>query len=108
MVHKTNCPNAVNLRANYDYRIQKAKWIDSSNHFITKISINGIDEIGLVNKISNIISSHLQINIKSFNLNTDNGMFDGKITLEVKNKTQLDKLIFKLKGIEGIKEIKRD
>ncbi len=106
-VHKNNCPNAVDMRAKYDYRVLSAKWIDSSNEFISKIVIQGLDRMGLINEVTQVISSHLHINISAFNINSNNGIFEGKITLEVKNKTQLDKLIERLKNLEGVRKVTR-
>ncbi len=108
IVHKNNCPNAIHLRANYDYRVLPAKWIDSSNEFDARILITGLDKMGMISEITQIISSHLHININAFNINSNNGKFEGKIKLEVKNKNQLDKLIQRLKKVDGVHQIKRD
>lgn len=107
-VHKKNCPNAVSLQSNYAYRIMTAKWIDSSQtEFLAKISISGIDHIGLVNEITQIISSNMHVNMKSLNFESDDGLFSGKINLVVKNNTIIKKLIEKLKKINGIDRVTR-
>jgi len=107
-VHKTNCPNAISLRANYDYRIIKAKWIDSSQKdFTANIVIKGIDRLGLLNDITKIISENLHINIKSFSITTEGGVFEGKVKLDVNNKTQLEKLVEKIKKLDGISKVVR-
>src|SRR5690606_5379013 len=69
-VHKTSCPNAIELQANYAYRIQKAKWVDSSETtFRTDIIITGIDRMGLVKDITDALSNNLNIDMKSINFN---------------------------------------
>ncbi|WP_299556025.1 RelA/SpoT family protein [Seonamhaeicola sp.] len=107
-VHKKNCPNAVSLQSNYAYRIMTAKWIDSSQQeFIAKIAISGIDNIGLVNEITQIISSNMHVNMKSLNFESDDGLFSGKVNIEVKNNTIIKKLVEKLKKINGIDKVTR-
>ncbi len=107
-VHKKNCPNALSLQSNYAYRIMPAKWIDSSQQeFLAKISISGIDNIGLVNEITQIISSNMHVNMRSLNFESDDGLFSGKIHLVVKNNTIIKKLIEKLKKINGIDKVTR-
>jgi len=107
-VHKKDCPNAVSLQANQAYRIIRAKWIDSSSQLYRAIiNINGIDRIGLINDITKIISSNLHVHIRSINISEEDGIFDGKISVSVKNKSQLDKILEQLKQIEGIKKVSR-
>ncbi|HMC00512.1 MAG TPA: RelA/SpoT family protein [Flavobacteriaceae bacterium] len=107
-VHKMNCPNAVSLQSNYAYRIMQAKWIDSSQQeFSALIKISGIDNLGLVNEITKVISSNMHVNMKSLNFDSDDGVFSGKINLVVKNNTMLKKLIDKLKAINGIDKVTR-
>jgi len=79
-IHKKNCPNALSMQSNYDYRIIKAKWIDSSQEeFTVSIDLTGIDKIGLLNNITNIISENMNINMRKLNLETDGGIFKGSI-----------------------------
>jgi len=107
-VHKKNCPNAVSLQSNYAYRIMPAKWIDSSQQeFSAQIKISGIDNLGLVNEITKVISSNMHVNMKSLSFDSDDGVFSGKINLIVKNNTMLKKLIDKLKNINGIDKVTR-
>jgi GTP pyrophosphokinase len=107
-VHKKNCPNALSLQSNYAYRIMPAKWIDSSQQeFSAQIKISGIDNLGLVNEITKVISSNMHVNMKSLNFDSDDGVFSGKINLVVKNNTMLKKLIDKLKAINGIDKVTR-
>lgn len=107
-VHKKNCPNAVSLQSNYAYRIMTAKWIDSSQQeFAAQIILSGIDNLGLVNEITKIISSNMHVNMKSLSFQSDDGIFSGKINVIVKNNTLLKKLMENLKKINGIDKVSR-
>jgi len=107
-VHKKNCPNAVSLQSNYAYRIMTAKWIDSTQQeFLVKIVLTGIDHIGLVNEITNIVSENMLVDMRSISFDSDDGLFSGKINVVVKNNTILKKLLEKLKKINGIDKVTR-
>ena len=107
-VHKKNCPNAVSLQSNYAYRIMQAKWIDSTQQVYTsQIILSGIDNLGLVNDITKLISGNMHVNMKSISFSSDDGIFTGKITVQVKNQAMLKKLIDKLKQINGIDKVTR-
>ncbi|MCL6272834.1 RelA/SpoT family protein [Muricauda sp. 2012CJ35-5] len=107
-VHTKSCPNAISLQSNYAYRIMSAKWIDSTQEeFTADIQITGIDNLGLVNEITNIISDNLHVNMRNLNFSADGGTFTGKITLVVKNNNILKKLINSLKQVEGIDKVSR-
>ena len=107
-VHNENCPNAINLRANYDYRVMLAKWVNSER-FINniKIELQGMDRMGIINDVASIISNNMHIDMKGISINSIDGIFIGTISLEVKNKNQLDDLLKQLAQIEGIKKVKR-
>ncbi|MCC1485233.1 RelA/SpoT family protein [Winogradskyella immobilis] len=107
-VHKKNCPNALSLQSNYAYRIMQAKWIDSSQQeYTSQIILSGLDDIGLVNDVTKVISSNMHVNMKSLSFSSDDGIFSGKITVIVKNKTMLKKLMSNLKKINGIDKVTR-
>ncbi|OIQ29657.1 MAG: RelA/SpoT family protein [Bacteroidetes bacterium MedPE-SWsnd-G2] len=107
-VHKKTCPNALSLQSNYAYRIMTAKWIDSSQQdFKAIINLSGIDHLGLVNEVTRVISSNMEVNIKNISFETDDGIFSGKITVVVSNNTILKKLMDKLKKINGIEKVNR-
>jgi len=107
-VHKKDCPNAISLQANYAYRIINAKWIDSTKQeFKAIIKIHGVDHVGMVNEITQIISKNMSVNILSLNISGVDGLFDGKITVSVQNKSQLQKLSDSIKKIEGIETVDR-
>ena len=107
-VHKKNCPNAISLQAHYAYRIMGAKWIDSSQEeFKSEIKLTGIDNLGLISEITEVISNNMHVNMRNLNFSTDGGTFTGHITVVVKNKAILKKLISNLKQIGGIEKITR-
>ena len=108
-VHKKTCSNSISLRSKFAYRIINAKWIDSSQEdFNSIIKITGIDNRGMVSEITRIISNNLNINMRKMSFDTDENIFLGTITLQVKNKNILDKLILKLKKINGIEKVNRE
>ena len=107
-VHKKNCPNAVQLQGSYNYRVQKAKWIDSSQReFKAELLITGIDAMGLVNNVTKEVSNNLNIDMKRVHFDTDDGIFKGKIVVVVKNKNILDNLVQNIKKINGIDKVTR-
>ena len=107
-VHSKSCPNSIALMSNYSYRIISATWIDSeSNEFNAKIEITGIDDIGLVNEITSLISNSMNVNMNRISFETDDGTFSGVISVEVKNKVILNKLLKRLIAIKGIEKVSR-
>ena len=107
-VHKKNCPNAISLQSNYAYRIISAKWIDSSQEeFKSEIQLTGIDNLGLISAITEVISTYMNVNIRNLDFSTDGGTFSGRITVVVKNNNILKKLIENLRQINGIDKVTR-
>ena len=107
-VHRSDCPNAIELRANYAYRILNAKWTSKDHiNFIANLNLNGIDSVGLINKVTQIISKQMHVDIKAINISTDDGVFDGEITLKVHNEKFLSEITKKLEKIDGIDKITR-
>ena len=107
-VHKQDCPNSISLRSNFAYRIISANWIDSENHeFNAQIELSGIDDIGLINNITSLISNSMSVNMNKISFETNDGTFSGFVSVEVKNKVILNKLLKKLKSIEGIEKVSR-
>ena len=107
-VHKKDCPNSIVLRSNYAYRIIAANWIDSENHeFNAQIQISGIDDIGLINNITSLISNSMNVNMNRISFETNDGTFSGFISVEVKNRVILRKLLKKLSSIDGIEKVSR-
>ena len=107
-VHKKDCPNSISLRSNYAYRIITANWIDSENHeFNAQIQISGIDDIGLINTITSLISNSMNVNMNRISFETNDGTFSGFISVEVKNRVILKILLKKLSSIDGIEKVSR-
>jgi len=108
-IHRTSCPNASKLMANYGYRILKARWASLQNNiaFLTGLKIVGIDDVGLVNKITTVISHDFNVNIRSLSISSNEGIFEGDIMVFVNDTAQLDNLIRNLKQISGITGVTR-
>jgi GTP pyrophosphokinase len=107
-IHRVNCPNAIHLMSNFAYRIVKAKWTRSAElAFLAGIRIIGIDNVGVINKITKVISSDLKVNMRSINVDSKDGMFEGTIMLFVNDTRHLSKLITKLHDIKGITAVSR-
>ena len=107
-VHKKNCPNAISLQSNYAYRIMLAKWIDSTKQdFKAVLKFSGVDNQGMANDVTGMISSNMGVFINSINIKGDDGVFEGKVSISVKNSSQLDKLMKNLQKIEGMKKVER-
>ncbi len=105
-IHRTNCPNAPQLYRKYNYRIVKAKWKESKaeTSFQTTIKITGYDELGIVNKISELISKDFKVNMRSFTINSNNGLFEGRIQVFVTDTKHLEMLLYKLTKIKGVQK----
>ncbi|MBS1619402.1 MAG: bifunctional (p)ppGpp synthetase/guanosine-3',5'-bis(diphosphate) 3'-pyrophosphohydrolase [Bacteroidetes bacterium] len=107
-IHRTNCPNAVQLMAKYSYRIVKTKWTRQHNiAFLTGIKINGIDDVGLVNKITNVITGQMNLNMRSVSFDSEDGIFEGNIMIYVHDTSELDDLIARLSSLDGILSVER-
>lgn len=109
-IHRITCPNAQQLLNKYNYRVIKAYWTEMADDvafFESVVIISGIDETGLVNDISNIISHELKLDMRSISFETNNGMFEGKIKVMVKNNEQLNTLIDRLGQVKGVLKIAR-
>jgi GTP pyrophosphokinase len=108
IIHKPKCPVAIRIMSNEGNRIIAVKWtIHKLVSFLARISMSGIDRVGLVNDISRIISTELNVNMRNFNLSVHNGIFEGTIDLYVHHTQDLNNLIMKLSGIKGIENVKR-
>lgn len=103
IIHRTNCSNGLKLMSNFGSRIVKAKWIANEKiSFLAGIMITGTDEIGIVNNITKIISDEYNVNMRSISFDTDEGLFEGKISVYVFDTNHLDALIKKLKKVPGV------
>jgi GTP pyrophosphokinase len=102
-IHRTNCPNAQYMMAKYPYRVVVARWTKTANMptFRASIRITGIEDIGIVNRIADIISDH-KVALRSFNYNMEDGMFEGVLNLMVPNNNILQGIIKKILSVKGI------
>ncbi|HZH36106.1 MAG TPA: bifunctional (p)ppGpp synthetase/guanosine-3',5'-bis(diphosphate) 3'-pyrophosphohydrolase [Flavisolibacter sp.] len=107
-IHRTNCPNAAKLMASYGHRIVKTKWAKNKEiSFLTGLRIIGMDDVGIVNKITSIISGELRINISAITIESKEGLFEGSIRLFVHDKEELEELVKRLKNLNGIHSVER-
>lgn len=107
-IHKTNCPNAIQLMSKYGYRIIKTRWTKEHEiSFLTEIMVSGIDDTGLLQKITGLISTDLKLNMRSLSIESKDGIFEGTIGIYVKDTEEVDGLISRLKKIEGILSVSR-
>jgi GTP pyrophosphokinase len=107
-IHRSNCPNAAKLLASYGHRVVKTKWAKNKEiSFLTGIKIVGMDDVGVVSKITNLISGDLKINISALTIEAKEGLFEGNIKLYVHDKEELDNLVQKLMALQGIASVER-
>ena len=107
-IHRTNCPNAAKLLSNYGHRVVKTKWARNKEiSFLTGLKIVGLDDVGVVNKITNLISGELKINIAALTIEAKEGLFEGNIRLYVHDREELDTLVISLKELRGIESVER-
>jgi len=107
-IHRRSCPNAHNLMARYPYRIISAQWTKSKEitSFITTIKITGVEDIGIVNKISDILAGY-NVSTRTFNYNMDEAMFEGTLSILVPNNDVLYGIMRKIQAVKGILKVTR-
>jgi guanosine-3',5'-bis(diphosphate) 3'-pyrophosphohydrolase len=108
-IHRTSCPNAPQMIERYPYRVIKAKWQDTKkkNSFQAIIRISGTDEVGIVAQISHVVSKDIGVQMRSINIENNNGDFDGTLRVFVNGLDHLDFLMNKLRGINGVISVTR-
>src|ERR1700757_3804402 len=107
-IHRTNCPNAAKLMANYGHRVVKTKWAKNKEiSFLTGIRIVGMDDVGVINKITNLISGELKLNIAALTIEAKDGLFEGNIRIYVHDKEELEELVSRLMQLNGIQTVIR-
>ncbi|GAA3921443.1 RelA/SpoT family protein [Chitinophaga oryziterrae] len=107
-IHRTNCPNAAQLLANYGHRVVKTKWVKNREiSFLTGLRIIGMDDVGVIHKITNVISGELKVNIAGLTIESKEGLFEGLIKVFVHDKEELDELFERLKKLDGIQSVSR-
>ena len=107
-IHRSDCPNAPELRKRFGYRIVKAKWSGkgSSQYSIT-LRVIGNDDIGIVNNITSIIAKEDRIVMRSINIDSHDGLFSGNIVVQLDDITKFEALMKKLRTVKGVKQISR-
>lgn len=107
-IHRTNCPNAQELMSKYAYRVIKARWSSKEMvQFEVGIRFSGIDDVGVVQKITNIISTDMNVNMKAISFEANDGIFEGKVLVLVHDTSHLSALIEKLKAVDGVLTVDR-
>lgn len=107
-IHKTSCPNATELMSKYGYRIVKTRWTQQKDiAFLTGIRVTGLDDVGLVNKVTHIISGDMKLNMQSLTMDAKDGIFEGMIRVYVNNTEQLNVLLKKLRAMKGVISVVR-
>jgi GTP pyrophosphokinase len=108
IIHRTNCPNAAQLLSNYGHRVVKTKWAKNKEiSFLTGLRIIGLDDVGVINKITNVISGDMRVNIAGLTIESKEGLFEGTIKVFVHDREELDELVSRLKALNGIQRVDR-
>lgn len=107
-IHRPDCPKAINAVSKFGYKIVKTKWTQKHHiAFLTGLKITGLDDVGVMHKITDVISGDLKINMQSITIDTNDGLFEGNIKIFVKDTHQLNELIDRLKELDGIFSVTR-
>ncbi len=107
-VHRTDCPNAAQLMANYAHRIVRTKWAKNKEiSFLTGVKLTGLDDVGIIQGITNVISGELNMNMRSISIDSKDGVFEGTIMVFVHDREELDVLCNKLGKINGVNKVER-
>ncbi len=107
-IHRTDCPNAPELRKRFGYRIVRAKWSGKGNsQYSIALRIIGNDDIGIVNNVTSIISKEEKIMMRSINIESHDGLFSGNLVIYVEDTSKLEALIKKLRTVKGVKQVSR-
>ena len=107
-IHRTNCPNAARLLANYGHRVVKTKWAKNKEiSFLTGLKIIGLDDVGVIHKITNLISGEMKFNISAMTIEAREGIFEGNVKIFVHDREELDELVDRLINLPGIERVDR-
>ena len=107
-IHRNNCSNAEHLMSKMAYRCLKARWTEADlKENVAAITVDGIDRVGIVNQITQIISSELNVNMRSISFGTNDGIFEGKMTVMVYDVEHLNALMRKFEQVEGVQRVTR-
>jgi len=107
-IHRSNCKNAVELLSNYNYRVMKAIWSSKEKKkFSSRLKFTGIDDVGLVHNVTKAISEDLNVNMKSISFDSNDGIFDGLVKVEIHNLDHLSELMERLREVAGVLTVDR-
>lgn len=107
-IHREDCPNAENLRTQFGYRIVKARWSGKQgSQYAIVLQVIGNDDIGIVTNITSVISKEKRVSMRSISIDSNDGLFQGHITVLVDDTTALNALIKKIKTVKGVKSVTR-
>ena len=107
-IHRTSCPNAPELLSSHGHRIIKAKWASRhSKSFVVVLEIIGTDRVGLISDVTKVISNEHNVNMRSILVDTDTGIFEGKITLYIDDRSKLKKLAKQIEDVDGVVKVTR-
>ena len=108
-IHRTDCPNAPEMRARFPYRIVRARWAGKSHgkQYAITLRIVGHDDIGIVTNITSIINKEENIQLRSISIDSHDGLFSGMLTVMVDDTSKLEALIKKIRTVKGVKQINR-
>ena len=107
-IHRTDCPNAPELKRRFGYRVVRAKWSGkgASQYSIT-LRVIGVDDIGIVNNLTSIISKEERLILRSINIDSSDGLFRGNLVVMIDDQAKLEALIKKLRTVKGVKQVER-
>ncbi|MBK3518118.1 RelA/SpoT family protein [Carboxylicivirga marina] len=107
-IHRKTCPNAVDMKTKFGYRIVKAQWTSGADvSYQATLKITGVDDIGIVTNISQVISKEMKVKIRSMSIDSHEGIFEGNMTVFVDNTKSLSILIKKIKNVKGVYSVSR-
>ena len=107
-IHRTDCPNAPEMRKRFGYRIVKARWSGKgSSQYAITLRVIGNDDIGIVSNITNVISKDEKIVMRSINIDSHDGLFSGNLVVLLDDNSKLNMLIKKLRTVKGVKQVTR-
>jgi len=107
-IHRQDCPNAPEMRRRFGYRIVKAKWSGKgSSQYAITLRVIGVDDLGIVNNLTSIISKDEKLVLRSINIDSNDGLFRGNLVIMINDNTRLESLMKKLRTVKGVKQVER-
>ena len=108
-IHRENCPNARQMAEKFGYRILDARWLSTERDalFQADLWVTGYDEVGIVNRLTDLIFKEMNTNIRSISLHTNDGIFEGTISILIKDTGSLDVLINRIRKVKGVHNVAR-